>query len=43
VDTTKAGTLSLAGKVRMMAPTDDVLNSTTASIIDVTCSKTKSS
>jgi len=43
VDTTKAGALSLAGKVRMMAPTDDVLNSTTASIIDVTCSKTKSS
>jgi ABC-type uncharacterized transport system substrate-binding protein len=43
VDTTQAGALSLAGKVRMMAPTDDVLNSTTASIIDVTCSKTKSS
>lgn len=43
VDTTKPGALSLAGKIRMMAPTNDVLNSTTASIIDVTCPKTKSS
>lgn len=41
VDTTKPGALSLAGKIRMLAPTNDVLNSTTASIIDITCPKTK--
>lgn len=43
VDTTKPGALSLARTIRMMAPTNDVLNSTTASIVDITCPKTKSS
>ena len=43
VDTTKPGALSLARPIQMMAPTNDVLNSTTASIVDITCPKTKSS
>lgn len=39
IDTTKPGAVGLAG-LSMTAPRDDVLNATTASIVDVTCPKT---
>jgi len=37
VDSTKAGALNLAQSITMVAPTNDVLNSTNAAIVDVTC------
>lgn len=43
VDTTRPGALALARSIKMMAPADDVLNATTASIVDITCAKTKAS
>jgi ABC-type uncharacterized transport system substrate-binding protein len=36
IDTTKPGAVGLAG-ISMTTPTDDVLNATTASIVDITC------
>ncbi|MBL9097047.1 MAG: DUF1007 family protein [Alphaproteobacteria bacterium] len=43
VDTTKPGALNLAQSVKMTVPTDSVLNSTNATVVDITCpvSKTK--
>lgn len=41
VDTTKPGALNLAQSVKMIAPTDSVLNSTTATIVDITCPVSK--
>ena len=37
VDTTQAGSLNIVQSVKMTAPTSDVLNSTNAAIVDVTC------
>jgi ABC-type uncharacterized transport system substrate-binding protein len=41
VDSTKAGALNLAQSVKMVAPTNDVLNATNAAIVDITCSAAK--
>lgn len=38
IDTTKPGAVGLAG-ISLSAPTDDVLNATTASVVDITCPK----
>ncbi len=37
VDSTRAGALNLAQSVKMTAPTTDVLNSTSAAVVDITC------
>ena len=39
VDSTKSGALNIAQSVTMTAPTNDVLNSTNAIVVDITCSK----
>lgn len=42
VDTTKPGALNIAQSVKMTPPTDNVLGSTNAAIVDVTCTASKS-
>jgi ABC-type uncharacterized transport system substrate-binding protein len=37
IDSTKSGALTLAQSIRMVAPTNDVLNATSAAVVDVTC------
>jgi ABC-type uncharacterized transport system substrate-binding protein len=37
VDSTKPGALNLSQSVKMTAPTNDVLNATNASVVDIIC------
>ena len=37
VDSTRAGALNIAQSVKMTTPTSDVLNSTSAAVVDITC------
>ena len=41
IDTTKAGALNIAQSVKMTAPVNDVLNATSAAIVDITCGASK--
>lgn len=41
IDTTKPGALNIAQSVKMVAPVNDVLNATSASVVDITCSTPK--
>jgi ABC-type uncharacterized transport system substrate-binding protein len=41
IDTTKPGALNLAQSVKMTTPVNDVLNATSAAVVDVTCTVSK--
>lgn len=41
VDSTKTGALNIAQSVKMTAPVNDVLKSTNATVVDITCAKAK--
>jgi ABC-type uncharacterized transport system substrate-binding protein len=41
IDTTRPGALNIAQSVKMTAPTNDVLNATNATIVDITCAAPK--
>lgn len=41
VDTTKVGALNLAQSVKMTTPVNDVLNATSAAVVDITCTVSK--
>jgi ABC-type uncharacterized transport system substrate-binding protein len=42
VDSTKTGALNLAQSVKMTTPVNDVLNATSAAVVDITCTASKS-